>query len=410
MDRFRELRKKAIALVEAEPAVRPPEAEGFLDLLEELRIYKAELDLQNQELIESQEELARLNRQYIDLYDLAPCGYMTVDRRGLISRSNLAAGRLFGRDPAFLVGTALGRFVARGSENTYLYLRERALKEGRKQSAEVRLTRDDGGEAWAIVEIEAEVGENGRLIEYRLTLTEITKRKYAEEEKAHYARRIEEESGKRRLLSGRFIELVEQERTRLGEYLHDQAGQILLSVSLDLANLAKEMPEDDDRRKRLEEVQQRVHNVLRDIKNASHGLHPTAIDRLGLVAALKGLTDRTGRPSDPFVDFYHSGVPEDLDPRRKLALFRIAQEAMDNVRAHAQAGHVHIGITGRHDRIVLSIEDDGRGFDSSKWTAEDRTGMGLLLCEERAVQLGGTLTVESAPGRGTILIAEIPLD
>lgn len=177
-EKFTTLREKAEELLSRE-GVKAQEEEApestFLDFLQELKIYQAELEIQNEELKSSQNELSSLQREYANLYEFAPCGYITLSKKGIISRANIRAVILFGKERSVLTRTAFSYFVDRKSQNDYRGALIRAEETGEKQELEFRLKRGNSeGPLWVQADIEADYDDKGTLRQWRLTLVDIT--------------------------------------------------------------------------------------------------------------------------------------------------------------------------------------------------------------------------------------------
>ncbi len=201
----------------------------------------------------------------------------------------------------------------------------------------------------------------------------------------------------------RVVEAQELERRRLARELHDQTGQELTSVLLGLKAI-EEARSDTERADALASVREQVVETLHDVRRLAVELRPKALDDFGLVAALERLRDTFAEQTGMTVDL-EANLGERLPTDVETALYRIVQEALTNVVKHAEATTVSI-VLGRSGRSVTAvIEDDGRGFTP----AEGGDGLGLVGMEERLALLGGRLKLESSPGAGATIVAEVPL-
>jgi signal transduction histidine kinase len=215
-------------------------------------------------------------------------------------------------------------------------------------------------------------------------------------ERANLFRALEEKELALEDLVRRTILAQEDERRRLAAEIHDGVTQQLVSAWYRLQAVRRRLPGEPARALReLTQAQELVESALDEARVAIHDLRPTTLDDLGLAASLRALAPRAvGDGVQVTV------VAEELElaPHQEVALYRIAQEALHNVRKHAGAGHVQVELLREGREVVLRIRDDGRGFDPSRRPA---TSFGLLGMAERAAILGGRLSVESAPGGGT---------
>jgi signal transduction histidine kinase len=205
----------------------------------------------------------------------------------------------------------------------------------------------------------------------------------------------------------RLNELLEEEARRIAHALHDEAGQLLVSVHLALEAVAYDLP--PRVRGRLREVRGLLDEIEKHLRRLSHELRPTVLDDLGLLPAVEflaqGVTARTGIP------IAVSG-PRDrrLPTPVETALYRSVQEALTNATRHAAARRVVVLIRLDPESVSCSVRDDGRGFDVDAVRNRNDGGLGLLGIRERLSSLGGQLVIDSTPGHGTELLITIPLE
>jgi signal transduction histidine kinase len=209
-----------------------------------------------------------------------------------------------------------------------------------------------------------------------------------------------------RRLSAQLRTAQEAERKSLARELHDQVGQMLTGVRMELAGLAGSggfRPADAER---LHHAKSTVEQLLRSVRNISMLLRPSMLDDLGLAPAinwqLKEFSRLTGTSAQADVDPELDSLPDDY----RTCLYRVVQEALTNCSRHAKARHVSVNIERAPDAIVAVVSDDGVGFDAMR--ARGR-GLGLVGMEERVRELGGVLTVATQSGRGSRITARIPL-
>jgi len=210
-----------------------------------------------------------------------------------------------------------------------------------------------------------------------------------------------------RELSSRLIKAQEEERTRIARELHDDVNQQLALLAMDIQQLGSALPVDSGLlRSRLDGFWKKTCEVSNDVQQLSHELHSSKLTHLGLPAALKGLARDTNLKSKMHVELKVAPQTPRLNADASLALFRIAQEAVQNVAKHSQAQHVSLEFGGDERHAVLAIADDGIGFDPA---VAGQSGLGLVSMEERLRFIGGALQVASAPGGGTRIQAKVPL-
>ncbi|HEX5787280.1 MAG TPA: sensor histidine kinase [Woeseiaceae bacterium] len=218
-------------------------------------------------------------------------------------------------------------------------------------------------------------------------------------------RRRRAESASARL-SSRLITAHEDERWRVARELHDDFSQRLAGLAIDAAMLAAERqaaPDPD----MLKRMQSELVRISKDVHDMSYRLHPSIVGELGLVAAIRAETDRVRRLRrwriDERIEPLRDAPPHDV----ALAIYRILQESLTNALKHADAASVRVRFRQSRNHYLLEVRDDGKGFDSRG--RESETGIGLSGMRERARLAGGRLRVGSTPGKGTSIMAKIPV-
>ena len=199
-------------------------------------------------------------------------------------------------------------------------------------------------------------------------------------------------------------EVLEGELMRIAHALHDEAGQLLASVHIAVADLASEFP--PQARTRLDEVERLLKQIEVELRNLSHDLHPTLLDNLGLVPALEFLAEKVAKRTGLNV-FVTGNTGARLPAAVETALYRIVQEALNNAAKHAQANSVRIELQRTPSKVACSVCDDGLGFDLYQQSGAQ--GLGLIGIRERLKALGGSLRLVTEPRRGTTIQADIPL-
>jgi PAS domain S-box-containing protein len=205
----------------------------------------------------------------------------------------------------------------------------------------------------------------------------------------------------------------EDERRHFARELHDRMGQHLTAISLGLKSLKDTMPEPSSGRKRLQRLQELTDVIGREVHQLALQLRPTALDDLGLHTALMNYAEEWSSRSEVEVDFHSTGLERQRLPVPiETAVYRIVQEALTNVLKHARARHVSLILQRSPEQMLAVLEDDGKGFESDGDIPVASNGgrLGMLGMRERAELVGGTLTVESTPGRGTAVFIRVPLE
>jgi PAS domain S-box-containing protein len=201
----------------------------------------------------------------------------------------------------------------------------------------------------------------------------------------------------------------EEERRRIARDLHDHLGQQLTALRLSLAVSKERAGDDETLRQHLAKAESSATQLDADIEFLAWELRPSQLEK-GLVTAIDTYVREWSNHFRVAIDIHTSRIDEDhLPPQGALSLYRIAQEALNNVAKHAQATRVAVILEQRDERIVLVIEDDGRGFDVQRKNVESQEQrLGLAGMRERAALVSGTTEVESVPGKGTTVIVQIP--
>ncbi len=228
---------------------------------------------------------------------------------------------------------------------------------------------------------------------------------------AEIARR-EQVEAERRDLQMRLTTAQEDERRRIARELHDQLGQHLTALGLGLKVIQGRLPTPSPVGDQLLELQALTDRIGREVHNLALELRPTALDDLGLRVALANYAEAWAERTGVEVDFQSAGLDGGRVPAAvETALYRVVQEALTNVLKHAQAHRVSVVLQGAPGHVVAVVEDDGRGFDAEQGVggADGARPLGLLGMRERMELVGGGLTIDSAPGRGTTVIARVPL-
>lgn len=203
----------------------------------------------------------------------------------------------------------------------------------------------------------------------------------------------------------RMNEIMEQEAKRIAHSLHDQAGQLLATVHLELYELARDTSDQD--RERISRVSELIDEVYDQLRTLSHDLRPMVLDQLGLGPALRhlanGMSKRTGLRIE-----VEGELHEQLDDLLEIAIYRGVQEALNNAGKYSGATCVRIVLRESDNEVICTVEDDGNGFDVDKIDGVDVDGIGLVCVRERLRGLDGKMQLQSAPGHGTTISMHVP--
>lgn len=314
--------------------------------------------------------------------------------------------RLFERDPAegapgpsevfdyyyFPESAQMTRVCARRVRDT-----------GERAELEQRVRLPSGRTAYHACVMMASKDAEGRVAKLYGTCQDITERKRLEEERAANVARLAE-------LSRRVVAVQEEERRRLAAELHDNTSPSLSAVSLNLGWIAAELPQQasDALASRLDDTRALLADTIAAIRNVCADLRPATLDYLGLNQALKEYAEQFSRRNGIAVQASGMDSSQRLAAETETMLFRVAQEALTNCAKHANATSISIELTRAGGQTVLTIADNGAGFDpKALGQAGHKAGLGLLTMRERAEFAGGRMSLESGPGKGTRIRVEV---
>jgi signal transduction histidine kinase len=211
-------------------------------------------------------------------------------------------------------------------------------------------------------------------------------------------------------LSAKVVSVQEDERRLIARELHDEVGQVLTAIKVELAVAQRRIEDSGGAVDTLRDAVAIADRALHTVRDLSHLLHPALLDDLGLSAAIasyvRGVADRHGLD----IELFDDGVDERLAAQTEVAAYRIVQEALTNVVKHAKATRCQVYLQRLPDTLLVTVDDDGQGFDAGAPERRETPGLGLIGIRERVAQLGGTLRIETASGKGMRLTAELPSD
>ncbi len=264
---------------------------------------------------------------------------------------------------------------------------------------EYRMITADGRTVWIhdIVNVEFEAGEPKML---RGIMIDITERKKAE-------KRLEESEQRFRSLSKRLLSAQEDERRRLARELHDDLSQRLAAIGIESMSLERRVRTvSESCADEVAAFNKRIRKISADIHQISHQLHPSILDELGLVKAVKGECRAFTRRTGISISFKEPGEHPDVEKRTELAVYRIMQECLHNIAKHSRALSASVELAVNDHEISFSVRDTGIGFDLSEERHE--RGVGMASIRERAELLSGNVSIDSFIGQGTTVKVMIP--
>jgi PAS domain S-box-containing protein len=345
------------------------------------------------------EQLRASEERYRELFENANDGIWVHDLEGNIIAANKASEKL--------TGYTLDELAKNGKLNVSVFLNGEGLslaKEIRRkllanepltQPYEQRIIRGDGTEAILMMTTNL-VSEAGKPVAFQHIARDVTEEKRMRENLHFYLQQI--------------TRAQEEERKRIARELHDDTMQYLVVLARELDELAygsKAMS--DEEKARLENLRQQTTGIMEGVRRLSHDLRPATLDRLGLLPALEWLATQV--PSGINIEVKAYGIERRLPAEEELVLFRIAQEALSNVRRHSQATEAEVRVEFEDKKTRITIRDNGKGFILPETMGDlVKAGrLGLAGMQERIQLLNGSLKIESEPGKGTTVTVEAPI-
>ncbi|MET0858907.1 MAG: PAS domain S-box protein [Telluria sp.] len=334
-------------------------------------------------------------------------GMMVTDNNGVILRIN----RMFTEITGYSAGEVLGRtprMLQSGLHDTYFYRRMwKAILGTGGWQGEIWDRRKDGELCPMWLTISAVKDESGNVTHYVGTHSDITERKNAEMAMLNLNRDLSESRQRVRALAAQNEARLEGERKHIAQEVHDELGQVLTALRMDLSLLAMRFGAlDPSLNDKVLDMKRLVDRAILGVRNVAVNLRPPALD-MGLVPAVAWLCSDFTRQTgiDCLLDAGNENI--ELDEMRAVVIFRIVQESLTNVMRYAGASKVEISLACSASMLSLEVRDDGCGFDQG--AAAQRKTFGLLGMRERALALGGRVDIVSAPGTGTVIGVAIPV-
>jgi PAS domain S-box-containing protein len=422
----------------------PRSATDTRRLLHELQVHQVELEMQNAELQEARDRMEVLLEKYTDLYEFAPVGYFSLDEQGRILEVNLTGAALLGVERSRLINRRFQQSVVPTSRPIFLAFLEQVFTGAGKQVCEATLLNEDGAAFWAELQAVWAASLRGTRKWCRVAVSDITPRKRAEEaqrrtealtvtnqelrreivrrqaveealkqSEQHQSQLLEQSRHMQeqlRHLSHQILQAQEEERKRISRELHDEVTQTLVGINVHLETLAQEAQIDPrGLRQKIARTQRQVEKSVSIVHQFARELRPTALDDLGLIATLHSFMKDFMKRTGIRVHFTTFAGVEQLNSARRTVLYRVVQSALANVARHAQASRVKVSIWKLADAVHMEIADNGKSFEVERVLhAKTNQRLGLLGMRERVEMVGGDFSVESVPGQGTTIRAQIP--
>jgi PAS domain S-box-containing protein len=344
------------------------------------------------------EDLLRINTAEVqDLYNNAPCCYHSLDAKGQFVRINETGLRWLGYQRDEIIGVlSFTDVISQESAETFRINFPKLLEQGWVRNLAFEMVRKDGSRFPAIVNSEAIRDGEGNYLMSRSMIFDATENKRTEEKLKKYARRL--------------IVMEEELRKKIAMDLHDDIAQVLSALGLQLAHISNNLKGEPENNLRqvLEDSRKLTKDVSRSVRDLMVELRPTQLDEYGLVTAIRSHVEHYANRIGVVVAVNVDPEVPRLTAKKETAIFRITQEALQNVAKHAAATKVTISLTRVGEIVRLTIADDGKGFAAQDTSPLPTvSGWGLTIMRERAELVGGSFRVDSDLGRGTTIMVEI---
>jgi PAS domain S-box-containing protein len=276
---------------------------------------------------------------------------------------------------------------------------ETVRKDTKTSHLEFRIITKEGEHRWIMHSCLPVFNDQGEYMGRSATNRDFTERKQAEDAL--------------RLLSSRLLTSQEEEQRRIAMELHDQTGQDIIFLKLQLQALKNLMRKDQKNlKKECDKVLTLTDRIIEDVRRMAHGLSPSQLQTLGLCAALRALIHNFCEKTFVPIRYDVEALEIGFRPETQIVLYRIFQEALTNIYKHARAKKVRIDVCRQGDNLSISIKDDGQGFDPCRYRTSDPTverGMGLSALQLRSCMIGADLKILSQPGQGTEITLFVPI-
>ena len=342
----------------------------------------------------SQKALLESETRFRVMSDTAPAFIWTSDREGKLTYLNKRAVNFTGARVEEPNGDGWYNYIHPDDLKEALRAKERALQDRERFVREYRVRRSDGAYRWMFDVGNPRFDVEGFFVGFIGSAVDITDQKLAREA-------LEK-------VGGQLIAAQEKERSHIARELHDDICQRLAMLSLRIEKVTKgwshgQVPVGDQ----LEQIWQQCSNLTGDVQALSHELHPSVLDNLGLVTAIKSFCREFSEQSGAAVHFSHADIPDSLTREVSLSFFRVVQEALHNAAKYSGVKQFEVNLQGKSDGLELQIVDRGMGFDVED--SKNMEGLGLVSMRERILMLSGKISIESKPNAGTRIRAYVPL-
>ena len=332
-----------------------------------------------------------------DLYNNAPCGYHSLDENGIFIRINNTELQWLGYQREELIGIlSFEDVITPDSVGAFRANFPKFIVQGAHSNVEYEMVRKDGSRFPIIVNAGSVQDDAGRFLMSRSMVFDNTMNKKSEKALKQHA--------------GRLIVLEEDLRKKIASDLHDDIAQTLTALSLNLAHIGNHLKSEsrEDFHETVANSRQLTKDISRSVRNLMVELHPHQLEEFGLVTAIRSHVEQFTKRTGLGVELNSKGNFPRLTGKKETALFRITQEALQNIMKHAVATKVTISLSNSGGVVRLTVTDDGKGFvPKAASPSPTGSGWGLTNMRERAELVGGSFQIHSIVGKGTTVEVEI---
>jgi signal transduction histidine kinase len=369
----------------------------------QLRLFRNHQQIQQKNM-----QIARERKRFMTLFNLAPIGFLVINEENYILECNVACAIQFVIPSRIMVGKNLGTYIA-SKDKKFFYDHRQHMRQGEKRSFEITMCTSLGRHFYARLETTLT-----REKELFVTIADISNQKkmmddlsLAKDELQALCGQLRSETIQRqqaeeelRKFTRKLIEVQEEERERIAQELHDNVGQLMTYLGLLLDKARTQMDSSIYR-----DAKSVAREVLIQIRDLSSDLQPSLLRSVGLRPSLIALYEKFHEMTGIQVLCQFENVDDVLSGDSAVTAYRIIQEALTNVGRHAQVHQAQVRVGVREDRIEICVQDLGIGFEVSSTP----NSIGLTGMKERSQAIGGSLAINSMPGQGTTILADLPL-
>ena len=357
----------------------------------------------------AQETARKTHERFQELWNNAPVAYHTLDASGIITSVNNTEAEMLGYTKAEMLGKPIFQFIIQEQQKEAEGRFAEKLAGKQVPRHENRIyTKKNGSRMYVSIDDVLEYDGEGNVTGVRTTMVDVTDRKRAEDA-------LQESEDQLRRLSSQLLKVQEEERKRIARELHDSTGQSLAAIKFVAEDALSQIDKHDKTtgKESLKTLIPLVQQAAQEVRRIHTDLRPSLLDDLGITSTISWFCREfenvyKGISTEKRIDIEENNIPEPL----KIVIFRILQEAMNNVAKYGKADLIRISLAEKENAVEIVIEDNGQGFDVQQTRNQKgpQGGFGLTSMKERAELAGGTLSVKSNPGAGTAIRASWPLE